>query len=338
MAPGGSVVEDVYGDLLREQASQLNLLKAERGAPSMRAIEVRARMLFGPEASLPIATQSAAFAGRYVGLDKLMWLVRALTSWDDYGEDCPPLGRRAPELSQWRDRWTQITLARPKRGTPTASPAQGLSRVPISHSPAHFIWLLDCSPSMDKHRIGELNFFIREAIAEMRGAAQEHPTVGLVVRALTFSGGARWHIKDPVDIHDLTWSDIYAYGSDGACDMGSAFRLAARTLHVPPMPRQTPPPVLALVSGGPPTDDWRAGLRELDATPWGSKAVRIALPIGADADHNMLKEFLGNSELELLDTNRPRQVAAAIRWVAEPWSGAAVNVDHGAVVDDDNVW
>ncbi|MEV7004338.1 tellurium resistance protein [Streptomyces sp. NPDC093982] len=183
---------------------------------------------------------------------------------------------------------------------------------------------------MTGHRAAQLNFAIREAVPEMREVAEIHPTAGLEIRAVMFGAGAQWHMEEPVNIDSVIWRDVSADDNDDeACDMGAAFRLAARALHVPPMPRQAPPPVLALVSGTQPTDDWRSGLRELAATPWGSQAVRIAIPVGADADHGVLQEFLSNSELRPLDSFAPRHIAAAIRWaetVANPWPTDDVDV------------
>lgn len=39
---------------------------------------------------LSIATQSAAFNARYLGADKLKYLVRTLLSCDEYGAACAP--------------------------------------------------------------------------------------------------------------------------------------------------------------------------------------------------------------------------------------------------------
>ncbi|MGW7513069.1 vWA domain-containing protein [Streptomyces massasporeus] len=335
--------EGTYEALLEEQASHLSRLRIERGYPPLRAIEERASKLFAEEkASLPIATQSAAFNGKYVGLDKLMWLVRSLMSWDEYGDDCTPPGRRAPELNQWRTRWTQITCARPKRRKPTAPPADGMLTTPgFSFPPiggrtdhqVHVIWLLDCSHSMIGEKAGQLNYAIRETIAELRGVASMHPTVKLEMQAATFGAGARWHTEGPVDVDLATWRDLDVDESGSACDMGAAFRLAARALHVPPMPQQSPPPILALISNTQPTDDWRSGLRELSATPWGSQTVRIAIPIGADADHGVLDEFLNNPGLRPIDASAaPSHVAAASSWAAKMAEQLAPDDD------DDDVW
>jgi len=184
----------------------------------------------------------------------------------------------------------------------------------MASRPLHFIWLLDCSGSMSVNgKISELNFAIREAIPEMQQAARDNPAASLVVRAVTFASGADWHIAEPTPVEQFTWDDVHTYGGT---DMGAAFRLAAAELRTPPMPERALRPVLALVSDGQPTDDWRSGLREIDATPWGKRAVRVAIAIGDDADRGMLKEFLGNPELEPILAKNPKQLVAAIRWAS----------------------
>lgn len=110
-------------DALREQAFDLKRLRAERGNKSYNAIKKRAVHLFGIEASLPPSTQSAAFNGKYVGLDKLMWLVRTLMSWDEYGDECDPPEYRDDRLTIWRTRWAAITESR------TLSPSRPSKRI-----------------------------------------------------------------------------------------------------------------------------------------------------------------------------------------------------------------
>ncbi|MGW0829600.1 WD40 repeat domain-containing protein [Streptomyces prunicolor] len=110
-----------YEDLLREQAEQLTRLRVRRGNRSLRTIKARATELFGAAAALPISTQSVAFDGQYVSRDKLMWLVRTLMSWDEWGGDCKPPGNRSPELEEWRVRWMAITTAKRARRRARAS-------------------------------------------------------------------------------------------------------------------------------------------------------------------------------------------------------------------------
>ncbi|WP_151775754.1 adenylate/guanylate cyclase domain-containing protein [Streptomyces abyssomicinicus] len=119
--------ERSYEQLLRDQAESLIHLKVTRGDPSLRVIDARARILFGPKGALPIATQNAAFSGKYVGHDKLMLLVRTLLSWDEYGEERPAPDRRSPVLDEWRRRWTAISLQRQlKRRSSSAAPPRRL--------------------------------------------------------------------------------------------------------------------------------------------------------------------------------------------------------------------
>ncbi|MEV7425081.1 MULTISPECIES: vWA domain-containing protein [unclassified Streptomyces] len=183
----------------------------------------------------------------------------------------------------------------------------------MANRPVHFIWLLDCSYSMQGQKIGQLNYAIREAVPEMRSVAHDNPAAQLLLRTLTFSTTAQWHHKDPVPVDDFVWQDVPV---DGVTNLGEALQLVALELRSPPMPQRALKPVLALVSDGVPTDDWRAGLKAVDATPWGKKAVRVAIAIGEDADRDVLREFLGNPELQPLDANSPKQLAAAIRWAS----------------------
>ncbi|WP_039942557.1 MULTISPECIES: vWA domain-containing protein [Streptomyces] len=183
----------------------------------------------------------------------------------------------------------------------------------MANRPVHFIWLLDCSYSMQGEKIARLNYAIREAIPEMRSVAHDNPAAQLLLRTLTFSTTAQWHHKNPVPVDDFTWQDVQV---DGMTNLGEALDLVSRELQTPPMPQRALKPVLALVSDGVPTDDWKAGLKAIDATPWGRKAVRVAIAIGEDADRNVLQEFLGNPELRPLDANSPKQLAAAIRWAS----------------------
>jgi uncharacterized protein YegL len=192
-----------------------------------------------------------------------------------------------------------------------------MSEIPggkMDFRPVHFFWLLDCSGSMSVNgKISSLNFAIREAIPEMQRVTKENATAQLMVRVITFSSGAQWHVRAPTPIEDFQWSDV---ATSGITDLGAALRLVAGELETPPMPDRALKPVLALVSDGLPTDDWRTGLRAVDGTPWGKRAIRVAIAIGQDADTAMLKEFLANPELEPLQADNPKQLAGAIRWAS----------------------
>src|SRR5579859_115174 len=106
---------------------------------------------------------------------------------------------------------------------------------PIATRPLHFIWILDCSGSMQGDKIAQLNFAIREAIPAMRDAARSNANAQVLVRVVTFSNGAQWHVTTPVDINQFNWSDVT---SGSVTDMGKALGLVAEQLRMPPMPER----------------------------------------------------------------------------------------------------
>ncbi|MFP4344469.1 MAG: vWA domain-containing protein [Anaerolineales bacterium] len=184
----------------------------------------------------------------------------------------------------------------------------------LASRPLHFIWIADCSGSMSQEgKIQALNTAIREAIPHMQKVADENPNAQVLVRAIKFSDGAQWHISQPTPVDDFQWTDLRA---DGVTDMGKAFFMVAEQLKIPPMTDRALPPVLVLISDGQPTDDYKSGLQELMEQPWGKKAVRIAIAIGRDADHDVLQQFIGNPEIKPLEANNPEQLVRYIRWVS----------------------
>lgn len=204
----------------------------------------------------------------------------------------------------------------------------------LSTRPLHFIWIVDCSGSMAGEKIDSLNFAIREALPAMVDSAEENPNAQVLVRALKFSDGASWHVADPTPVEKFQWKDVRA---DGLTDMGKALSMVAEQLQIPPMTDRALPPVLVLLSDGQPTDDYSKGLQELMDVPWGKKAVRIAIAIGQDADHDQLQKFIGHSELKPLQANNSAQLIKYIRWastvVLKAASAPASQSDAGGLSD-----
>lgn len=178
----------------------------------------------------------------------------------------------------------------------------------------HFFWLLDCSSSMSVNgKMGSLDFAIRESLPAIRSAAASNPAAELLMRAVTFGEQAAWVDKAPVAADAFVWRGVKP---SGGTRMGAAFSLVAAELATPPMPPRAIPPVLVLVSDGQPTDDWQGGLRALDQSPWGRRAVRMAVGIGDDVDVPMLNKFLNNPENKVLRADDGRQLVEQIRWAS----------------------
>lgn len=187
----------------------------------------------------------------------------------------------------------------------------------MSVRPLHFIWMLDCSGSMGVGgKIQALNTAIAEALPAMAEVASKNLHAELLVRAVAFSTGARWHVRDAVPVTEFVWRDIGA-PPGGVTDMGEALSLVAEELSIPPMPARAFPPVLVLVTDGHPTDEWKEGLKRLLAVPWGEKAVRMAIAIGRDANQGVLQEFIGReSGRRPMHAGSPEDLAAVIRWTS----------------------
>jgi len=182
----------------------------------------------------------------------------------------------------------------------------------ISSRPLHFFWIVDCSGSMVGDKIQTVNNALDETIPEMIKIAGENAKAHLFVRALKFSSGAEWVVKDPTPVDQFKWIPLDA---DGVTDMGAAFELLSEELKMPPMPSRALPPVLVLISDGQPTDDYKCGLRSIFNEPWGKKAVRIAIAIG-DADVDTLKEFIADPEIPVLEARNPQALTRFIKWVS----------------------
>jgi uncharacterized protein YegL len=166
---------------------------------------------------------------------------------------------------------------------------------------------------MSGNKIESLNHAIDDTLPHMKQVAAENPNAQVLVRAVTFSSGAKWHVANPTALNDFKWAHASA---GGVTDMGHAFRLVAEQLNMPPMPDRGLPPVLVLVSDGQPTDNYRDGLKEIMARPWGTRAVRLAIAIGQDADFSVLQEFIGNPEIKPQRAGSPESLVKLIRWAS----------------------
>ncbi len=196
---------------------------------------------------------------------------------------------------------------------------------PMARRQLHFVWILDCSGSMNANgKIQALNTALTETLPLLRAAALENVTADVLVRAVTFSDGAQWHIEEPTPVESFRWA---AANAAGLTDMGAALSLVAKAMQSPWMPDRALAPVLVLVSDGQPTDDFRAGLTELLETKWGRRATRLAVAVGRDADREVLQEFIGyEGNLAPVQANSPEAIIDAIRWAT-----TAVNATVGAL-------
>jgi len=193
--------------------------------------------------------------------------------------------------------------------TNAARPGGALTRRPL-----HFFYLVDCSGSMSfDGKIQALNTAVREAIPHMRDTAANNPEAEVLVRVIKFDDGASWHVPSPTPVDQFTWTDLDAGGTTA---MGKALNLVAEQLEPPNAPDRGMRPVIVLISDGQPTDDFKGGLKRLLSSAWGSKAVRIAIAIGRDADQDVLQEFISHPEYKPLSADNPEALIQLIIWTS----------------------
>jgi len=211
----------------------------------------------------------------------------------------------------------------------------------IAKRTLHFFWIVDCSGSMEGKKIASLNQAIREAIPEIRRVVSSHPEVQIQMRAIQFSDTANWWVgPDALPVEAFNWTDVSAGGQTSTAQ---AIKLLASELEIEKMNRRGYPPVCILLSDGFCTDsdeEYAASIEQLNALPWGRKAVRLVIAIGNEHEYDkqQLLKFVSHQEIGVLRADTPEKLTEYIKWASVSASvGASVgksnaNSDHEANV------
>ncbi|QDG52055.1 VWA domain-containing protein [Persicimonas caeni] len=154
------------------------------------------------------------------------------------------------------------------------------------------ILLADVSGSMSvEGKIDALNRSVSEMIETF--GDEDDLRAEIHVAVITFGGEAKLHTP-LTSAGETSWESMHA---GGGTPMGQAMEMAAELIeNREAIDSHAYRPTVVLVSDGQPTDDWRQGLKRLSHEGRASKADRMALAIGADADEQMLRKFLNNPE------------------------------------------
>lgn len=170
--------------------------------------------------------------------------------------------------------------------------------------PLPVILLADVSGSMGVDgKIQALNHAVREMVNAFQDESDLRAEIHVSV--ITFGGEAR--MRMPLGpAQDAAWSDL---GASGGTPMGAAFDIARGLIEDREIiPSRAYRPTVVLVSDGQPTDTWQEPLQLLLGSERGGKAFRMALAIGADADHDVLKAFLADPEARVYRADEARQI------------------------------
>jgi uncharacterized protein YegL len=185
----------------------------------------------------------------------------------------------------------------------------------LAQRPLHFFVLADCSGSMAADgKLQALNTAMRETIPHLVDVARQNPHARVLVRVITFSTGASWHVAEPTPVEHFEWSDLAE--PQGYTDLGAAIELLSAQLRVPPMEERALPPAAVLISDGMPTDDYKLAMGRLLDQRWGQRTVRMAVGIGRDADPEALQRFIGPGDIAPVSAHNPEQLVRMIRWAS----------------------
>ena len=219
-----------------------------------------------------------------------------------------------------------------------------IEKIVIPRKMCPVIFLLDTSGSMDGAPIGAVNEAIKNVLPELISMNESNSDNEIKIAIMTFDYDAKWAVGEselllPQDVQNY-WKDLSA---NGYTSMGAAFNELNKKLSVSHGFMQhasgSVAPVLFLLSDGEPTDDYKAGLQELQKNSWYKVAVRVAVGYG-DFNEQILREFTGN-EGTVLKTSDPNSLKNTIRFVAVTSSrvasqGSVVSTDTENFNPDDN--
>ena len=158
--------------------------------------------------------------------------------------------------------------------------------------PLPVIVLADVSGSMSVNgKIEALNQSMGDMLATFGDEDDLRAEIHAAV--ITFGGSAQVHTP-LAPASEINWEEMTA---SGRTPMGRAMELAAEMISDrEAIPSRAYRPTVILVSDGQPNDQWENGLTQLCEKGRPSKADRMALAIGDDADETMLRNFLGDPE------------------------------------------
>lgn len=176
--------------------------------------------------------------------------------------------------------------------------------------PLPVIVLADISGSMSVDgKIDVLNASISDMARDF--ASQDDRRGEIMVAVIAFGGESAHVVQAPVPARDFRWQAMEA---DGRTPLGSALAMVRELLEDrDQIPSRAYRPTLILVSDGQPNDEWEEPLRALLGSERASKAFRVAVAIGADADRSVLREFLADPAARVFEAHEAKDISEFFR-------------------------
>ena len=177
--------------------------------------------------------------------------------------------------------------------------------------PLPVIVAVDRSGSMGANgKIEALNIALKDFINSIKDEDSNKAEIQI---ALFSFGGDSATCDIPLTPINLLSSKTYQ--TQGKTPMGGAFKMLKDLIEDKvQIPSRSYKPTIVLLTDGIPTDDYESPMNALINEGRSSKAFRIAMAIGDDADHNMLSKFVSTPEY-LVTGESARDIRKFFRFV-----------------------
>ena len=177
--------------------------------------------------------------------------------------------------------------------------------------PLPVIIAIDRSGSMGTNgKIDALNIALKDFINSIK----EEDSNKAEIQIALFSFGGDSATCD-ISLTPINQVEALTYQAQGRTPMGASFTLLKELIEDKiQIPSRSYKPTIVLLTDGVPTDDFNAPMNDLINSGRSSKAFRIAMAIGDDADHHMLSNFVSCPEYLVLGENA-RDIRKFFRFV-----------------------
>lgn len=178
--------------------------------------------------------------------------------------------------------------------------------------PLPVIIAIDRSGSMGSNgKIDALNIALKDFINSLKNEDSNKAEIHIAL--FSFGGDTATYDISFASIDEVK---IPSYSASGRTPMGESFSLIKTLIEDNvQIPSRSYKPTIVLLTDGIPTDDYESPMLSLINNGRSSKAFRMAMAIGDDADHNMLIKFVSNPKY-LVTGESARDIRKFFRFVS----------------------
>ena len=178
--------------------------------------------------------------------------------------------------------------------------------------PLPVIVAVDRSGSMGVDgKIDALNMALKNFVASLQGDSNSKAEIQVAL--YSFGQDTATCDISLTSVDNIT--NVPVYEADGRTPMGMAFKEMKELIENREyIPSRAYKPTIVIITDGIPTDDYRIPMEALIKDGRSSKAFRMAMAIGEDADRDMLAEFVSDPEY-LVSGDKARDIVKFFKYV-----------------------